>query len=155
MTPPNVAIYEFIRRGFDFKGRSSRAEFWWPIAFFLFCYFIGVSLFMAAGGEAWAEIAVEQLTAPQDERDFSSLPRLTRGQLFVLIFVLVIRVLTFIPEIAVSVRRLHDLGQTGWLHLVFLIAGFGIPVIPGLLELVWFAFKGQTGANKYGPDPLA
>ena len=60
-----------------------------------------------------------------------------------------------IPNIALMVRRFHDLNQTGWLVLVFILLSF-IPLI-GLLAsiglIVWFAMPGTAGPNKYGADP--
>ena len=52
------------------------------------------------------------------------------------------------PGIAVSVKRLHDIGWTGWLILLSLvpIAGLVITVVN------WF-IPGNSGDNKYGPDP--
>ena len=53
-----------------------------------------------------------------------------------------------LPGIAVAVRRLHDMDRTGWWFLIVLT------VIGGLVLLVWFCFKGTTGPNRFGPDPL-
>lgn len=52
------------------------------------------------------------------------------------------------PSIAITVKRLHDIGWTGWLALLSLvpIAGFVIVVVN------WF-IPGNQGENKYGPDP--
>jgi len=50
-----------------------------------------------------------------------------------------------VPTIAVSVRRLHDVGQSGWLLLVGLI-----PLV-GLIILIYFYVQeSQAGANEYG-----
>ena len=89
--------------------------------------------------------------------------------------------LVFIPGLAVSVRRLHDIGKSGWLIFViyavaivsvififisafasgFSESSFGIGmIIPILLILgaaIWllvlFCTEGDEGENKYGPDP--
>jgi len=55
----------------------------------------------------------------------------------------------FLPGIAVSVRRLHDLDRTGW-WLLIALTGIGI-----ILLIVWDCMKGTSGSNQYGPDPLA
>ena len=55
-----------------------------------------------------------------------------------------------IPAIAVAVRRLHDIGKSGWWYLLILIPFVGIIVI-----LVWFCKKGTEGDNNYGTDPLS
>lgn len=61
-----------------------------------------------------------------------------------------------IPSLALSVRRFHDLGQTGWLVLVFILLS-AIPIIGSLgslAQIIWFCFRGTVGPNQYGPDPL-
>ena len=54
----------------------------------------------------------------------------------------------FLPLLAVSVRRLHDLGKSGWLFLVGLI-----PIVGGILLLVWFVSDGEPYDNEYGAVP--
>jgi len=54
----------------------------------------------------------------------------------------------FIPSLAVAVRRLHDIGRTGW----WLLIGF-VPLIGPLVLLVFALLDGQPGANDYGPNP--
>lgn len=49
------------------------------------------------------------------------------------------------------VKRLHDLGMPGWHYWLLLIPFYGVPYLT--LEAVFQ--KGNEGANKYGPDPLA
>ena len=52
-----------------------------------------------------------------------------------------------IPTIAVSVRRLHDIGKSGtWLLLEL------IPVVGLIILLVWYC-KDSTGDNQWGPNP--
>ncbi len=54
----------------------------------------------------------------------------------------------FIPGLAVSVRRLHDIGKSGWMILISLI-----PIIGFIWLLVLFVQEGNHGPNQYGPDP--
>lgn len=86
----------------------------------------------------------------------------------------------FIPSLAVSVRRLHDIGKSGWLLLiaygsiillaVFLILGtfmysfdssalimiFALLIIAvAIWLLIMFCTEGDDFTNKYGPDPKA
>ena len=57
-------------------------------------------------------------------------------------------VAAFIPGLAVTVRRLHDTGKSGWWLLIGLI-----PVI-GTIALIVFMFQdSQPGDNQYGPNP--
>lgn len=53
-----------------------------------------------------------------------------------------------IPGIAVSVRRLHDIGKSGWMLLIILI-----PIIGVIWLIVLYATEGTYGENQYGPDP--
>jgi len=55
---------------------------------------------------------------------------------------------TLIPGLAVGVRRLHDIGKSGWMLLIVLI-----PLVGAIWLLVLLATVGQSGANEYGPDP--
>ena len=54
-----------------------------------------------------------------------------------------------LPTLSVAARRLHDIDRTGWWLLLYL-TGIG-----GILIFIWSLMKGTTGANQYGPDPLA
>lgn len=54
----------------------------------------------------------------------------------------------FIPNIAVTIRRLHDINKTGWLYLLYLI-----PLIGPIVLFVFFVQEGTRGPNQYGPDP--
>ena len=53
-----------------------------------------------------------------------------------------------IPGIAVLVRRLHDVGKSGWMILVLLI-----PIIGAIWMLVLLCTDSQTGSNKWGQNP--
>lgn len=55
---------------------------------------------------------------------------------------------TFLPSMGLSVRRLHDIGKSGWWLLVGLIP-FGTLVI-----LYFSILEGSVGSNAYGPSPL-
>jgi uncharacterized membrane protein YhaH (DUF805 family) len=53
-----------------------------------------------------------------------------------------------VPSIAVGARRLHDIGRSGWWQLVGLI-----PVLGWIVMIVWAATEGDSGSNRFGPDP--
>jgi uncharacterized membrane protein YhaH (DUF805 family) len=55
------------------------------------------------------------------------------------------------PSLAVSIKRWHDRGKSGWWVLIALV-----PLIGGLWALIETGFlPGTSGTNQYGPDPLA
>ena len=53
-----------------------------------------------------------------------------------------------VPGLAVSVRRLHDTGRSGW----FLLIGL-IPLVGLIILIVFFVQDSQPGDNKFGPNP--
>jgi uncharacterized membrane protein YhaH (DUF805 family) len=53
-----------------------------------------------------------------------------------------------IPSIAVSIRRLHDTGKSGWMLLVTLI-----PFIGWIWIIVLMVIDSSPGGNRYGPNP--
>ena len=55
-----------------------------------------------------------------------------------------------IPGLAVSVRRLHDIGMSGWLWLISLV-----PFLGGVVLLVMFLMDSKPETNQYGPNPKA
>lgn len=58
--------------------------------------------------------------------------------------------LVLVPSVAVTVRRLHDTDRSGWWYFIVLI-----PIIGAVLLIVWLATDGDSGANRFGPDPKA
>ena len=53
-----------------------------------------------------------------------------------------------IPTLAVTVRRLHDIDRSGWWILIGLV-----PLIGGIVLLVFALLEGTLGNNRYGPNP--
>ncbi|MBM3948757.1 MAG: DUF805 domain-containing protein [SAR202 cluster bacterium] len=65
-------------------------------------------------------------------------------------FVLSVLVLvgTFLPSLAVVVRRLHDIDKSGWWDLIGLI-----PFVGSIILLAWFIEEGTPGPNRFGAQP--
>jgi uncharacterized membrane protein YhaH (DUF805 family) len=55
-----------------------------------------------------------------------------------------------LPSLGVSIRRLHDTGRSGWWLLIALV-----PLVGGIVLIVFLATAGTVGSNSYGPDPKA
>ncbi|MDR1816732.1 MAG: DUF805 domain-containing protein [Puniceicoccales bacterium] len=53
-----------------------------------------------------------------------------------------------LPSLAVSVRRLHDTGRSGW-NLLWML----LPIIGYIVLFVFTVLDSQPGPNKYGPNP--
>ncbi len=56
----------------------------------------------------------------------------------------------FIPGLAACVRRLHDIGKSGWWIFIAMI-----PILGGIWLLVLLCTDGNAGQNFYGPSPKA
>ena len=54
----------------------------------------------------------------------------------------------FLPALAVSIRRLHDIGKSGWWYLIVFV-----PLIGWIWLIVLLVTEGDSGENQYGPDP--
>jgi|ERR1700722_15602796 uncharacterized membrane protein YhaH (DUF805 family) len=56
---------------------------------------------------------------------------------------------TILPNLAVAIRRLHDLDRTGWWIFIGLI-----PLVGWIILIIWYCTRGTNGPNRFGPDPL-
>lgn len=54
----------------------------------------------------------------------------------------------FVPGLAVAIRRLHDIGKSGWYYLLVII-----PIIGPIWLIILLVTEGEQGDNKYGPNP--
>jgi uncharacterized membrane protein YhaH (DUF805 family) len=64
-------------------------------------------------------------------------------------FSAIVAVVFFLPSLAVSVRRLHDTGRSGWWFLLVFV-----PLVGAIVLIVWFATRSRDGINEYGQPPL-
>lgn len=53
-----------------------------------------------------------------------------------------------VPTLSLVVRRLHDIGKSGWWYLIALI-----PLVGGIILLVWFCKDSDPQTNQWGPSP--
>jgi uncharacterized membrane protein YhaH (DUF805 family) len=56
---------------------------------------------------------------------------------------------TILPNLAVAIRRLHDLDRTGWWIFIGLI-----PLVGWIILIIWYCTRGTAGPNRFGPDSL-
>lgn len=118
-----------------FQGRARRSEYWW---FMLF-------LTVVMGAIETIAFSVATMTSSDGSMSTIGILALVVAGLLVLGLI--------VPAVAVAVRRLHDLGWSGWWYLAQLI-----PIVGGLAALailIGFMMRGNDGPNKYGLDPLA
>ena len=111
-----------IRQYATFDGRSRRKEYWY-FALINMLAIVALAVVDGVTGMYSAEIGIGVLSG-----------------LYILA--------ASVPGLAVSVRRLHDIGRTGWWVLIGVI-----PFIGTLVLLVLAVLDSQPGANRYGPNP--
>ncbi|QZH74049.1 MAG: DUF805 domain-containing protein [Erythrobacter sp.] len=137
-----------LKRYADFSGRSRRMEFW---MFTLFFWIVTIVLgLIAMSGIPWTG-----LESWNPEQEWGGTIMFMIGAVLLVIWWLG----TLVPVTAVTVRRLHDRGLSGWWYGGLIIAGF-VPLVnmitfPGyLVLLVFLCLPSQEGTNKWGPSPF-
>jgi len=129
---------EAIRSGFNnyfnFKGRASKSAFWYFLLFeFIYFFIAGFLLGMVGVNDDIFAVATIFLVLP-----------------------------IAIPGIAVTARRIHDFGKSGWMQCIF-IPGFVIDEFLGTGMVIWFVTfvifviycsqNGTNAKNKFGTKP--
>ena len=110
----------------NFNGRARRSEYW----FFVLFNLIFALVAMGIDNVLHSNFTIGEIPLPY------GYVYLTYG------------LATLIPGLAVAVRRLHDVGKSGWMLLVSLI-----PLIGVIWLLVLFFTDSNFGENKYGSNP--
>lgn len=65
-----------------------------------------------------------------------------------IVFYFLYAIVVFLPGLALSVRRLHDVGKSGWMLLLLII-----PLIGVIWIFILSITDSDTGNNEYGPNP--
>jgi len=108
---------EVLKKYFVFSGRARRKEYWYFVLFNIIAFVVLINIDQA-------------INIPE-----------------VSIIFQVFSIGIIIPGFAVAVRRLHDIGKSGWFLFIIFIPFGSIWLIFSL------ATAGVNGPNKYGPDP--
>lgn len=124
----------FYKKYADFSGRSTRSEYWYAV----FANTLIILLLQMSILPAGIFFAI-----------YSAIPKgmfiaAIAGESLCVIYALV----SFIPGIAVSVRRLHDIDRSGW-NLLWAL----IPAIGTILLFVYLLTDSEAEDNRYGKNP--
>ena len=160
----------------NFSGRARRAEYWW---FFLFVVLAGVAFQVGLG--LWVLRDPDLARALQDPGRMQAWIKQSDGaHLGGALSVLAYVILAWLPQLSVTVRRLHDTDRSGWLIFVPALAAIGalvagafvflatfssgsmaptllvllVPVIVNIWFLVLLCLPGTHGPNRFGPNPI-
>lgn len=115
------------------QGRASRSEYWYFTLFGFLVAVVALVIDHVLG-------TTFKFTNPVSGEEQS----MFYGYVYSLVALAML-----LPGLAVMVRRLHDTGHSGWWYWIWLV-----PLIGGILLLVWLCSRGTVGDNTYGSDPL-
>lgn len=113
---------EACKKYATFAGRARRKEYWFFVLFNALAFFFFLAadiLFAHLNGASWTGLLAG-----------------------------IYSLVAFIPGLAVTVRRLHDTGRSGWWILINLV-----PAVGGLIFLIFMFQDSKPGTNQYGANP--
>ena len=117
-----AAIASFFRNYVTFSGRARRSEFWFA-SLFTFLVSAAISIIFPGTTEYYGDIPVDQSSAA--------------SQLWSLAILL--------PSLAITWRRLHDVGRKGTYFFFILI-----PIAGAIMLLIQLCKDSEPGANAFG-----
>ena len=127
---------------FDYKGTASRKEYWIPFA-------IHAGIGMVAGLFAIIAIVGSQLGFPK------ALSVICSGLAILLTLYMIVSI---VPWISLTVRRLHDTGKSGWWTFLLLVVGIGTIIILFFCSMAAGVSSFRPGSNApetiYGPPEM-
>ena len=103
----------------NFDDRASRSEYWWFYLFGILLQWIMYILGFISGGDTEGADILSGLAA----------------------------LVILVPTLAVTARRLHDTGKSGWNQL------WALTIIGIIPLIIWFCTEGDKEVNKFG-DPV-
>ena len=140
------SIKTCFKKYIDFKGRASRSEYWFFIWFFILLW---VGLLFA--GEYWDD---SNLFYELSDSLYNTLNYLIIGLIYGF------PLICLIPLISVTIRRIHDIGQSGFVILIFVFGFFIAFILKNeiIVRIVFivlgvFLMKKLAGKNQFGPIP--
>lgn len=130
-----MGLFEAVKSVFSkyatFQGRASRSEYWF---FYLFNILLEIGLLIvglilgAIVGDGTGALA---------------------GMGIAYVLFCIYGLIALIPSISVFVRRMHDIGRSGWWYWLALV-----PLVGVIVLLVFLLTGSDRGDNQYGPEPL-
>ena len=133
---PTLSLGESLTSVFNkyatFTGRARRSEYWW----FTGCYIVIQIIFNFASLGMLAGTMSGDIS--YNDPSYSIFQTMS----------VIVGLGLFLPSLAVTVRRLHDIGKSGWNILCA-----AIPIVGVIVVLVWMCQDSDVVANKYGESP--
>jgi uncharacterized membrane protein YhaH (DUF805 family) len=115
----------------NFKGRARRKEYWMYTLIFTVLLIALMTIMFS-------------VLSFSDETGIETGPSVYLTVILVIVFLFA----HFIPSIALTVRRLHDTGKSGWWYLIVFV-----PYLGNFVIFIFTLIDGDRGDNKYGSNP--
>jgi len=115
----------------NFKGRARRKEYWMYTLIFTVLLIALMTIMFS-------------VLSFSDETGIETGPSVYLTVILVIVFLFA----HFIPSIALTVRRLHDTGKSGWWYLIVFV-----PYLGNFVIFIFTLIDGDKGDNKYGSNP--
>ena len=127
----------FTKHYADFSGRARRSEYWGTVLFNVLIQAVLTIILSFVCTILFSSIEIN------GEVTFSPL-------LFVLINIprYIYSLVWLLPSLAVAVRRLHDIGKSGW-NLLWIL----LPIVGAIMLIYWYCQDSQPEENKWGANP--
>ena len=140
------SIKTCFKKYIDFNGRASRSEFWYFTLLLVFGYF-GLLLIV----NYWND---SNLFYELSDSLYNSINYLIYGIFYGL------PIICLIPFVSVTIRRIHDIGQSGFVILIFFVGFFIAFLLKNelIVRIVFiilgvFLTQKSAGKNQFGPVP--
>lgn len=126
----------------NFSGRATRYEFWMFYLAYYIMYFVAAMICVAIA--CLGVVLCEAMNTSEAVTLILVMP--------ICLILLATMIVTLVPYISLTVRRLHDINKSGWWYLICsalsLCCGIG-----AIIFIVFLCMDGTVGPNNYGPDP--
>lgn len=158
VSTPTLSFVQAIKNCFSkyccFKGRARRSEYWWfavlnGILSCLISYAVNYKLTV----KSELESKVMEAVFDQEKMDALTAQAEAADSTFATLMIIcgIISLVLLLPGLGVAVRRLHDIGKSGWWLLLALVPF--VNFVFAIVMLIWCIKDGDKGDNKFGPSP--
>ena len=141
-----TSIKTCFKKYIDFNGRASRSEFWYFTLLLVFGYF-GLLIIV----NYWND---SNFFYELSDSLYNSINYLIYGMFYGL------PIICLIPFVSVTIRRIHDIGQSGFVILIFFVGFFIAFLLKNelIVRIVFiilgvFLTQKSAGKNQFGPVP--
>lgn len=137
-----AAVQSCLSKYAVFQGRAPRSEFWW---FWVFAVLVELVAIIVSAMLLTSSVSEHAVVMGPGMSSMSAVYVYAPANWLIGLTPL----LLILPSLAVAVRRLHDVGRSGWWLLIHFL-----PFIGTLVLLFWWVQPSEPRDNAYGPSPL-